>query len=496
MRILAKLEKSIGCWFLIIISVIFFILRLPSLYEPNWYGDEGIYQTLGIAMNAGKLLYRDAFDNKPPLLYFLYSLVSSDQFAIRFLSLITGILAIAAFYFLAKKLLKNRKAIFISTGVFAILFGLPLIEGNIANAENFMLLPNILAAVLVFQSLKTDIMQNKRNILLLFAGLILGISFLLKIVAVFDFSAFFVFLIFTNSSKSFLDIFKIKNLFRELKIILPFILGFLLPIFLIALFFLINNAFPYFLKAVLFNNVSYVNYGNKFLIPQGLLIFKIILLLLFTLFVFSKRKIYGNSFTFVFLWFGFSLFNAYFSQRPYTHYLLVLLPSFSLMLGLFILNKNFSKLSGIVLLTAFIALLLSFNFYTKTASYYQNFVSFLLEQKSVYSYRRFFDKNTPIDYDLAGYINLRSIPSDNIFIWGNNAQVYKLTEKLPPGRYTVAYHITSYKDGLENTRNALLTSNPKFIIIMPNVGPYPFSLSDYFLKINLNGIKIYEKFYK
>ena len=28
--------------------------------------------------------------------------------------------------------------------------------------------------------------------------------------------------------------------------------------------------------------------------------------------------------------------------------------------------------------------------------------------------------------------------SDNIFIWGNNAQVYKLTEKLPPGRYTVA----------------------------------------------------------
>ena len=103
MKILAKLEKSIGCWFLIAISVVFFILRFPSLFEPNWYGDEGIYQTLGIAMNAEKLLYRDAFDNKPPLLYFLYSLVSSDQFAIRFLSLIAGILAIAAFYFLAKK---------------------------------------------------------------------------------------------------------------------------------------------------------------------------------------------------------------------------------------------------------------------------------------------------------------------------------------------------------------------------------------------------------
>lgn len=495
MKILARLENSIGCWFLIIISVIFFILRLPSLYEPNWYGDEGIYQTLGIGMNAGRLLYADVFDNKPPLLYFLYSLVSSDQFAIRLMSLLAGILAITAFYFLAKRLFENRKAVFLSTSFFAVLFGLPLIEGNIANAENFMLFPNILAAIFVLKSLEAT-SQDKKNKLLFYAGLILGVSFLLKIVALFDFAAFFIFLVFVTSPGKLRNWLNINNLSKQLRNVLPLILGFVIPIFLVAIYFLINGAFSYFLKAVLFNNISYVNYGNKFLIPQGLLIFKIILLLLFTLFVFSKRKIYENSFTFIFVWFGFSLFNAYFSQRPYTHYLLVLLPSFSLMLGLFILNKNFSKLSGIILLTAFIALLLSFNFYTKTLLYYQNFVSFLLEQKSVYSYQRFFDKNTPNDYDLAGYINLRSLPSDNIFIWGNNAQVYKLTGKLPPGRYTVAYHITSYKDGLENTRNALLTSNPKFIIIMPNVGPYPFSLSDYFLKINLNGIKIYEKFYK
>ncbi len=160
------------------------------------------------------------------------------------------------------------------------------------------------------------------------------------------------------------------------------------------------------------------------------------------------------------------------------------------------LNKNFSKLSGIVILTTLIALLLSFGFYTKTIFYYQNFISFLLAQKSVYSYQRFFDKNTPSDYDLAGYINLHSKPSDNIFIWGNNAQVYKLTEKLPPGRYTVAYHITNYTDGFENTKNGLLVSNPKFIIVMPNAPSYPFYLSNYFLKINLNCIEIYEKFYK
>lgn len=494
MKILTRLEKSVGCWFLIAISVIFFFLRFPSLFEPNWYGDEGIYQTLGIGMNAGELLYRDVFDNKPPLLYFLYSLVSSDQFMIRLLSLIAGLLSIVAFYFLAKKISQNNKSIFISTSFFALLFGLPIIEGNIANAENFMLLPNIIAGILVLKSLDTTARKIKYK-LLFWAGLSLGISFLLKIVALFDFAAFFAFLFFANYSKNLLGIFKIETLVKEVKNLLPLLIGFIIPISLITIFFTLNNAFPYFLKAVLFNNVGYVNYGNKFIIPQGLLIFKLFVLFIFSLFIFLRRKNYGNMFVFVSLWLGFSLFNAYFSQRPYTHYVLVALPAFSLMLGFFTLNKNISKLAGILTLSTFIAVLLSFTFYVKTVFYYQNFISFITGTKSVYSYQRFFDKNTPSDYDIAGYINLHSKPSDKIFIWGNNAQVYKLTEKLPPGRYTVAYHITNYKDGLENTKEGLLKNPPRFIIVMRNVSAYPFALSGYYIKINLNGTKIYEKLY-
>ncbi len=495
MKILSGLEKSVGCWFLIAISLVFFFLRFPSLFEPNWYGDEGIYQTLGISMNAGELLYRDTFDNKPPLLYFLYSLVSSDQFMIRLLSLIAGLLSITAFYFLAKKIFQNNKSVFLSTGFFAVMFGLPLLEGNIANAENFMLLPNIIAGILILKSLDTNL-QNKKFMLLFLAGLTLGLSFLLKIVALFDFAAFFVFVFFANYSKNLLGIFKIENLVKETKNLLPLIVGFIIPISLVTIFFALNNVLPYFLRAVLFNNVGYVNYGNKFIIPQGLLIFKLFLLFVFSLFIFVKRKSYGNMFVFVCLWLGFSLFNAYFSQRPYTHYVLVVLPAFSLLLGFFTLNKNVSKVAGVLTLSAFIAILLSFSFYIKTIFYYQNFISFQMGSKSTYSYQRFFDRNTPNDYDLAGYINSHSKPSDKIFIWGNNAQVYKLTEKLPPGRYTVAYHITNYNDGFENTREGLLKNPPKFIVIMPNVSIYPFGLSGYFNKINLNGIQIYEKIYK
>lgn len=444
-------------------------------------------------MNAGRLLYRDVFDNKPPLLYFLYSLVSSDQFMIRLLSLIVGLISVIAFYFLAKKILENRKSVFISTGFFAILFGLPIIEGNIANAENFMLLPNIITAILVLKSLEVD--TRYRFKLLLIAGLTIGISFLLKIVALFDFAAFFAFLFVSNYSNNLLSIFKKENFIKEIKNLLPFLIGFIIPIALVTIFFTFSNALPYFLKAVLFNNVGYVNYGNKFIIPQGLLVIKLILLFSFCLFIFWKRKTLGNNFVFVALWLAFSLFNAYFSQRPYTHYMLVLLPAFSLMLGYLSLNKEISKLAGILTLSTFIAVLLSFSFYIKTAFYYQNFASFLLGGKSVYQYQRFFDRNTPNDYDLAGYIKANTKKEDKIFIWGNNAQVYKLTEKLPPGRYTVAYHITSYKDGLENTRQGLIKNPPKLIILMHNVSTYPFGLSGYYNKVNLNGIEIYEKIY-
>ena len=495
MKVLAKIEKSLSFWFIIVSSLVFFFLRFPSLFEPNWYGDEGIYQTLGIAISRGELLYRDIFDNKPPLLYFLYSLVNSDQFLIRLLSLVFGLLAIIVFYKLAEKILNNLRVSFIATIIFATLFGLPLIEGNIANAENFMLLPNILAGLFVFKSI-SETSQNKKLKLEILAGLIIGISFLFKVVAIFDFAAFFVFLFFSNYSNKFLDIFKKENLLREIKNLLPFAISFLTPIVLVTLFFTINGAFSYFLKAVLFNNVGYVSYGNKFIIPQGLLILKLSMLLLFSAFLFYKRKVLNPGFVFISLWLAFSLFDAFFSQRPYTHYVLVLLPSFSLLVGFFLLNNKASKLSGVIVISTFIAVLLSFTFFVKTIFYYQNFISFVLGQKSVAKYQSFFDGNTPNDYVVASFINLYAKSSDNIFIWGNNAQVYKLTEKLPPGRYSVAYHITSYKDGIENTRNGLKASKPRFIIIMPNASMYPFEMPQYFERININNIIIYEKISK
>lgn len=486
MKFLQRIEKEKDSWFLIFTAFIFFLLRLPSLFEPYWYGDEGVYHVLGFGINNGRLLYQQIWDNKPPLLYLLYALFSSDQFTVRLVSMIFGLLSVFVFYFLARKLFsQKRKIILFTTFIFAIFFGLPLLEGNIANAENFMILPILLSGFIIYK-IQNHSQQSMRNKLAT-AGFLLGLAFLFKVVAVFDFAAFFLFIFISNfdNKKEW------KNLIEDL---VAFCISFGAPIFASLLFFLIKGALKDFVSAAFFQNVGYVGYGNSFIIPQGFLILKLLLLGAFSFFIFAKRKTIDNAKIFIFLWFAFSIFNAFFSQRPYTHYLLVLLASFCLFAGL-LFDEKYKKFSALIFVILSLIIIRSFTLYNKTISYYQNYLSFVFFQKNVYSYRSFFDRNTPRDYAVADYLKTYLGKNDQIFIWGNNAQLYYLVKKLPPGKYTIAYHILSSKNSLYETQKALEKVKPKFIIISPSTFSIPFSLQLYMQKVMLYDTVIYERIY-
>jgi len=494
MKVLEKLEKSKSFWFLLISAVFFFILRFPSLFEPDWYGDEGVYQALSLGIRNGRLLYQDIWDNKPPLLYLVYGFFGADQFWVRFASLVFGLSAIVVFFYLSKKLFKNFKASIISTSVFSLFFGLPILEGNIANAENFMILPILLSALLLVNlNESVDKKLEGKNLKIIFlAGLFLGIAFLFKIVAIFDFAAFLLFLFFID--KNLIIHLKRKNYQAyEVKKLFSYVLGFLILPFLTALFFLLKGAIVPFVNATFLSNIGYVGYGNNFIIPQGLLILKIIFLCLISYAVFSKRRILGTGGTLALLWFSFSLFNAFFSQRPYTHYLLVILPSFAILVGLIFENRKMQKTYITLLLAALFLIETNFSFYLKVLPYYSNFISFITNNKNVLEYQRFFDKITPIDYELASFIKVNTNSSDYIFTWGNNAQLYKLSNKFPPGKYTVAYHITSVKTGLKETAKDLNLRKPKFIIIMPYMKYFPFQLTGYSQRVIIDQAVIYER---
>jgi len=486
MKILRQLNNK-SHLLLILIVFVFSLLRLPSLFEPLWYGDEGINQVLGLSLNEGRLLYKETWDNKPPLLYVSYAFAGSDQFTIRLASLFFGLGAVIAFFMLSQKLFQNHKSQIAATTLFAVLFGIPLLEGNIANAENFMLFPILTAAYLINKN------YGPLDIKLLFsAGLLLSFAFLFKIVGIFDFAAFFVFLLFITSKEKKFSIAEAKKLGY-------FSLSFVIPILITSLYFVGNNTFSDFYNATFKQNINYVGYGNKFVIGQGLLFLKLFFLAVTLLVIFLRRNHFSHAFLFISTWFSFSLFNSFFSGRPYTHYLLVLLPSFCLLVGLifFELQKKHSLRYVVlgILFFLFLLHLIEANFwiYKKNRLYYQNFLSFITNRIHIDEYRGFFDPNTPYDYQIAQYLSIHMKKNDQLFVWGNNAQLYTLTKKLPPGRFAVAYHMTNNENTLKETYTALNQNIPQFIVITNPKNPFPFSLQGYSQRIIIRESVIYER---
>lgn len=502
MNLFARLEKSKDFWFLFLTCVIFFVLRFPSLFEPHWYGDEGIYQAMATAMNHGSLLYRDIWDNKPPLLYVIYALFNGDQFSLRLLSLIAGILSIIVFFFLAKKVVfLNTKTIYTqklplysATALFAFLFGLPLFEGNIANAENFILLPILTAALLTIR-----FFQKAKRKALFYAGILLSLAFICKTVAIFDLAAFVLFLLFVNYKS-------VRSLARELLVFLPLLYGFLIPLCITVFFFILQKELMPFLSGAFGQNIDYVGYKNTLFIPQGFLYLKLLLVFSVLIFLFFQRKKLLPGSLLVYLWLTFSVCSTFFSGRPYTHYILVLLPSFCLfvLLLIFEIQQNREKQNSILPPLTFFRLTIgvlliflvfqNFDIYKRNVGYYQNFALYLFNQKSITAYQQFFDPNTPRDYELAQFLKTHTKKNDIVFLWGNSAQVYKMSETLPPGRFTVAFHIINSKERLKETAKALEIKKPRFIIVYPSQN-YPFNLSSYRYVYSIQGANIYESLF-
>ena len=488
---LTRLEKSKIFWFLLGLNVLFFLFRLPAIIEPHWYGDEGIYQIIGMAMHQGHMLYATVWDNKPPFLYVTYALFAGDQQSVRLFAIFVGILTNIAFFFLARQLLQRFLPAAIATGFFAFLFATPFLEGNIANAENFMLLPIIVAAYLVYA--KRNYFLHTKIPTLFVAGLLLGTAFLFKTVAIFDLGAFSLFLILIKIH----EVFSVKKIFLTLRYLLPLFLGFLIPLCMTIVYFAWYTTLDAFFAAAFAGNIAYVGYENVWIIPQGLLILKTLLLLFFLFLIIRHRRSLSPKLLFIFIWLTFSLYSACFSQRPYTHYLLIALPALSLLIGYIVLAPMKKSTAGLLFLVLAIGMFIGQSFYFygwgKTINYYQNALTFLIGQKSVTDYRTFFDPQTPRDYEIAAFIK-KQLPIDaTVYIWGDSPQIYALANKIPPQRYTSSYHVAGNTQRIEETRQTLLLNKPDYLIILDEAPPLSFHLPSYQVKYILKGATIYER---
>lgn len=501
--LIPKLEKSFSFWFLLVSGIIFFLLRFPSLFEPYWYGDEGIYYLIGFGLRSGLTLYKEVWDNKPPLLYLIYAIGNANVFLVHFISLIFGIGALICFYFLAKKVLVQKISYSLATIFFIIIFGLPTIEGNIANAENFMLFPIVAAALILFSAVEKNLslIKQPKKVLLFFCGFLLGISFLFKIVSIFDLAAFMTFIFFVYPLFSIsLDNMSLRINKKDIYIYVFLALGFILPFFTSLLYFLLNGNLSYYIDAAFGGNVDYVGWKNYFIIPQGLLIAKVLLLLFFLLLlalVYIKKLLRLKE-LFIYVWLAYSLFSIFFSQRGYVHYQLLLLPSLSLLFGFMFKKKSILQTLASTLVCALVFYLVLTSFwhwsFHWTLNYYTNFIRLVSNNRDAADYKNFFDPKTIRDYTIAEYIKEHTKPKEPIFIWSNSAQIYVMSKTLPVVRFGTAYHIGTNKNNVLEANNAIATKRPRYIIITRDESYMPIDLSQYSFKATVfKNADVYER---
>src|SRR3990170_1123243 len=201
---MSNLLKKLNRHYLILASIIFltFLLRFPSLFEPFWYGDEGIFAAVCRNLNFGGVLYQTAWDNKPPAIYLTYAVIFKlfgvSMFWLRLTTAVFVLVTATAIYEIARQVLGKNRAL-LATLIFGVITSLRLVEGNLALTEIFMILPITLAMLI-------SVKRNFDYPSLFAAGILFAVASLYKQVGALEATALGIFLFF--ASKNLADFIK------------------------------------------------------------------------------------------------------------------------------------------------------------------------------------------------------------------------------------------------------------------------------------------------
>lgn len=445
------------------------LLRIPSFFEPYSYGDEMIYLSLGEAIRRGIPLYSQIHDNKPPLLY-VTAAIAGSLFWFKVILAIWHLTTVFIFWKFSEMLFpKNKKLHVVSTIIFALLTTLPMLEGNIANAELFMIGPTMLAFYILLSK-----KLNFQNIFI--SGLLFSVATLYKVPAGFDIPAI-VFLWIVTLKKT-----SINNLKKVALNSVYLAAGFLTPILLTFVWYFARGAAFEYLVAAYLQNVGYLSswrpddVQKSFFEKNAPLLIRFAVVSSGHLILYLRRKKLSKQFIFITSWLLLSLFAVTLSERPYPHYLIQSIPAVSLLLGMLFILKNFEQVLVIIPLTVFLFVPYYFNFWRyQTVPYYTNFVRFASGKLDRESYLKTFGSHIPRNYKIANFIASSTNTNEKIFIWGDGSAIYALSRRLPPGKYVADYHIRDFSTPKE-TMNSLNQNMPSYIIILPD--------TDYFAELN------------
>src|SRR3989344_5656558 len=459
-------------WLIVILAAVI-VLRVPSLFEPYWYGDEGIYLTVGQAINKGEVLYKDIHDNKPPLLYWAVAAAGGNQFWFKLLAGLWSLGTVGAGYWpFGKEWGKDEKGKLVSTAALAVLTTLPMWEGNIANAELFFLLPTVAAAGILWGA------KSWQSVLA--GGVVLGLGGLFKMPAIVEAGVW--------PAVWWLE--KDKKWMTKSLILAA---GVILPIAASIGYFAAAGAGVEYWTAAWAQNLPYLSSWKGESGAYSLKVRVVMAAGLLAIVAWRGRK--WEKRTRVMAGGGIiTLFAATLSGRPYPHYLLQAAGAVALATGMLVRGERKAAF-GVWAGVAAVVVVFRFWWYPVT-SYYANFGKWMWGGQSQEEYFRWFSPAVVRNYDVARIVMEGSGPDDRMFVWGDEPMIYALAKRMPTGRYTVAYHIKDF-GGKDETIEQLQSQSPRYIVTIYDEGELPGlkRLLDerYKLEKNVDGAKVYRR---
>lgn len=434
-----------------------FFLKLPTFIDPYWQPDEGIYSSIVTQLNAGSLLYTDAWDNKPPLIFYLYlafyKIFGFNLFSLHLLGLVVSLVNFIYFH-LTLKVLFDQNYFYLPQIVFIVLVNTPLLEGNVVNAENIFLALTVPAFYFFLKYLK-----SRCNRFLYLTCLLYGLAVTVKIHPVFELMAVLLFL------TVFLK-FNLKSGYTSVLLKLITCAGFaLLPYSLFILVFLIQGNFQDFVTAMFVNGMGYIwpSVKSEFILITLVrsLLFRTILLLTLSFYLLSQQTLKNKIEHLIFLTTLFSIYAIFLSGRENIHYLLQGVPYF--ILSFILISKKIKRsnhnykifsLTLQLIIGSLLCLLFASLFFWQsliylkepahninaakyldyTLNYYPNFVLVVTGNLAQAEYNKMF-----FYVDIANFeeltLNTKYISNKKVFLWDFYPWYYFINNVKNPMKY-------------------------------------------------------------
>ena len=446
-----------------VIALVALALRLSFLHEP-FERDEGFYATIAQEILRGGVPYRDAIDLKPPGVFYLYaaaiSLFGASVESIRLFTAFYTLGTLVAVFWLARRLHGPAAGLW-GAGLFALYSGAPILQGSSSNSEVFMVLPLMISACLFVVWL-----DRGNRLFLCGSGLCAGLAMLVKTVA------------FPYAALLFLIALFRKTPGRTLRAGLLNAAAFTAPLLALALltlgYFWLRDALDEFIAWNITIPIMYAKGegvsgpGLKkallYLAPELLLPVLVAAPTAFWL-LFGKRDIKSM---FAALLLPASCLGVWLPGKFFPHYFIQLFPFLSVLGGIG-LDRVFRS-RGPVLWVSGLVVAASFLYYG--VKEYKLFFVLTPQQVSVIKYGPTFAESVYI----ADYIKKRTVPSDYIFQWGFEPELYFLADRRPPVPYISSTVFAGFQDP-QPAINLMVTNlqnkKPKYIIAQPEWAHWP-----------------------